>query len=97
MPRLESCRYAEGTLNRPDGVPLETMRYLIQLAIPALILVVTVLLLTRQRNARPRSSGDTDAGSGNETGSDKGMFFVILLIGAAVAVTAFFVIGNLGV
>lgn len=73
------------------------MRYLIQLAIPALILVVTVLLLTRQRNAKPRSGDDANTDAGTGAGSDKGMFFLILLIGAAVAVAAFFVIGNLGV
>jgi hypothetical protein len=56
---------------------------------------VTVLILTRKRNTTPRSSDDADAG--NSTGSDKGMFFLILLIGAAVALTSFFVIGNLGV
>lgn len=71
------------------------MRYLIQLAIPALILIVTVLILTRKRNTTPVSSDEAD--SGHNTGSDKGMFFLILLIGAAVALTSFFVIGNLGI
>jgi hypothetical protein len=72
------------------------MRYLIQLAIPALILIVTVLLLTRQRNATARSRDKDEPGTDANADSDGGMFFVILLIGAAVAVTAFFVIGNLG-
>lgn len=56
------------------------MRYLLQLIIPALIVVGVVYLVMRQRNAA--ASGDG--------GSDTGAFMAILVVGAVVALgTAF--------
>ena len=65
------------------------MRYLIQLAIPALIIVVTALLLTRRRKSAP-AQGDEHS----STRSDTGMFILILFIGATVAVISFIAIGE---
>jgi hypothetical protein len=65
------------------------MRYLIQFAIPALIVLLTVAVLTRRRDTTRRNSS-TD---GNP-GSDTGMFILILLIGATVATAAFIAIGG---
>ena len=59
------------------------MRYLIQLLIPALILIGVVYLVTR---TRPTSS-DTEGAAGD---SDKATFIVILLIGALAAVAIVF-------
>ena len=65
------------------------MRYLIQLAIPALIIVVTAWLLTRRRRSAP-AQGDENS----STRSDTGMFILILFIGATVAVISFIAIGE---
>ena len=65
------------------------MRYLIQLAIPALIIVVTALLLPRRRKSAP---ADAEQNSSNR--SDTGMFILILFIGATVAVISFIAIGE---
>ena len=61
------------------------MRYLLQLAIPAAIILVTVYLLVRHR------SGRSDPESGHvENTSDTGTFLLILIIGASVAVLSMF-------
>lgn len=59
------------------------MRYLAQLLVPALIVVVVVYLLARTKRGQDeaREAGD---------GSENGTFVMILVIGAAVAVLAFF-------
>ena len=57
------------------------MRYLIQFAIPALILIGVIYAVTRQRR---------QSGSNSEGGA--GMFLTILVIGAVVAVATLFVL-----
>lgn len=63
-----------------------TMRYL-QLAVPVLIVVATLLLLTRRSSPAPDRE--------QRTGSDAGVFVLILAIGAVVAIIAFITIGEL--
>lgn len=57
------------------------MRYLIQFLIPVLILVVVVYLLARTKSGQDEAS---------EGARDTGMFILILVVGATVAVAAFF-------
>lgn len=59
------------------------MRYLAQLLVPALIVVAVVYLLarTKQGQDEAREAGD---------GSENTTFVLILVVGAAVAVLAFF-------
>jgi len=65
------------------------MRYL-QIAIPVLIVLITVAVLTRRNaSAPPREDVASDAPR-----SDTGVFVLILVIGAIVAAIAFFVIGE---
>lgn len=62
------------------------MRYL-QLAVPVLIVVATLLLLTRRDGA----AADRE----QRAGSDTGILVFILVIGAVIAAIAFFAIGEL--
>lgn len=62
------------------------MRYLAQFLVPALIVVVVVYLLARTK--RGQDEAEDDAGA-----SDTGTFVLILVVGATVAVLAFFVMG----
>ena len=61
------------------------MRYLLQLCIPAAILLVTVYLLVRNRGVRTRQES-----APVENTSDTGTFLLILIIGATVAVLSMF-------
>ena len=62
------------------------MRYLAQFLIPALIIVTVIYLLARTRRGR----GEPEDGI---PPSDTGTFITILIVGASVAVAAFFVMG----
>lgn len=66
------------------------MRYLIQLLIPALILIGVVYLVTRTR----RTGSDTEGATGD---GEKGTFIVILVIGALAAVAIVFALFGQGV
>lgn len=66
------------------------MRYLIQFAIPALIVLLTFVVFTRRR-AVSKQSHTADESPGNDTG----MFVLILLIGATVATASFIAIGGI--
>jgi len=65
------------------------MRYLVQFAIPALIVLLTFVVLSRRRGVTKKNPSDE-----NTAGSDTGIFILILLIGATVATAAFIVIGG---
>lgn len=62
------------------------MRYLAQFLVPALIILTVVYLLARTKR------GQDESEEGAPT-SDTGTFITILVVGAAVAVAAFFVMG----
>ena len=57
------------------------MRYLIQFLVPALIVVAVVYLLSRTRSANAQQQ---------EGASETGTFILILVVGATVAIAAFF-------
>ncbi|MFX3657819.1 MAG: hypothetical protein ACN6I7_01370 [bacterium] len=61
------------------------MRYLVQLIIPALIVVGVVYLVMRSRSAARAGDG----------GSDAGMVITILVLGAAVALGMAFALSTL--
>lgn len=54
------------------------MRYLVQLIIPALIILTVMIVVARNRSRRDEA--------GEQSDSEKGMFIFILVIGALVAV-----------
>ena len=67
------------------------MRYLVQFVVPALIVLVTIVLLARNRNAgTPEEGSPSSNGDANTTLT----FVVILVVGATVAVVAFIAIGE---
>ncbi|MCB1683179.1 MAG: hypothetical protein R3E82_12935 [Pseudomonadales bacterium] len=74
-------------IDYPAHAILEAMRYLLQIAIPASIIVVVVYLLIRNRNA----SRNPDSAATENT-SDTGTFLLILIIGATVAVLSMFAV-----
>lgn len=61
------------------------MRYVLQLAIPAAIILVTVYLLVRHRGGRSNPESVHV-----ENTNDTGTFLLILIIGASVAVLSMF-------
>lgn len=63
------------------------MRYLLQIAIPASIILVVVYLLVRNRSGS-RNPESADA----ENTSDTGTFLLILIVGATVAVLSMFAV-----
>ena len=66
------------------------MRYLVQLLIPALILIGVIYLVMRTRQGRADSGeAGTTQGQGDGDG-EKGTFILILIIGALVAVGVVF-------
>ena len=66
------------------------MRYLIQLLIPALILIGVIFLVTRTR----RGGSDAEGAAGD---GEKGTFIIILVIGALAAVAIVFALFGQGV
>lgn len=61
------------------------MRYLAQFLVPALIILGVVYLLVRTKRGQDESTAE------GENSSDNGMFALILVVGATVAILSFFV------
>ncbi len=71
-----------------DGRLPQSMRYLVQLLIPTLILLGVIWVIARSRRGAARGA----AGDGNEILSTPA-FLLILVIGAALAVALLFAMG----
>jgi hypothetical protein len=62
------------------------MRYVIQLLIPALVIIVVVLVMTRNRPSAPPQSPRGDTESSDSGPLSTGTFIAILVIGAVFTV-----------
>jgi hypothetical protein len=62
------------------------MRYVIQLLIPALVIIVVILVMTRNRPAAPNPPPDASTEPRDSTPLSTGTFIAILVIGAVFTV-----------
>ena len=65
------------------------MRYLVQFIVPAIIVLITIALLSRNRRRGAESVDATDSNS------DAVTFILILLIGSSVSAIAFIALGGI--
>ncbi len=68
------------------------MRYLVQLLIPAAIIVLTIVILVRARRAR--TDGGDGTGEAETPSRDAAVFTLILLVGGTVAAITFIALGE---
>jgi len=62
------------------------MRYVVQLLIPALVIIVVILVMARNRPGTSKPPSDTSSEAHDSTPLSTGTFIVILLIGAVFTV-----------